>query len=499
MNRIVVDVGIVETRLALLEDHELVELYVERKNQKRIVGNIYKGRVTNVLPGMQAAFVDIGLEKNSFLYVKDAIPQEQLNDDLEATKELSIKEILKTGQEIIVQVIKEPIGSKGARVTTHLTLPGRYLVLMPNTDYVGISRRIGNEEERERLKREIEELKPGKMGVIVRTVASGKTKEDFRDDIKFLLKLWQKIEKDKKLGFAPRLIYKDFDLINRTIRDVFNKDIQQFIINDKEEHQSAKELVELISPLLKDRLHLEEDEDVFQNYKIDSQINKGISRKIWLKSGGYIVIDTTEALTVIDVNTGKYVGSIDLDDTVFKTNLEAATEIAKQLRLRDIGGIIVVDFIDMINEKYDDEVLKVLEEALSKDRTKTKILGMTHLGLVEITRKKVRQRLDFLFQRKCDCCEGTGKVLSEYTLLHKLEKQLKRMKLHTTCQAVIFEVNPAALEVIKNEIELLEEMQQATEIKIFFMPDEKLHYGDINRKMMGSTDMIEKFLKEKKA
>ncbi|WP_026475954.1 Rne/Rng family ribonuclease [Alkaliphilus transvaalensis] len=496
MNQIVVDVGIVETRLALLEDHELVELYIERKNQKRIVGNIYKGRVTNVLPGMQAAFVDIGLEKNSFLYVKDAIPEDLLNNE-ESCKDISIKELLKPGQEIIVQVIKEPIGSKGARVTTHITLPGRYLVLMPNTDYVGISRRIGSEEERERLKTEIEELKPGKMGVIVRTVASGKTKEDFRDDIKFLLKLWQKIEKDKKLGFAPRLIYKDFDLINRTIRDVFNKEIDQFIINDREEYQSARDLVELISPLLKDKLRLEEDEDIFQTYKIDGQINKAISRKIWLKSGGYIVIDTTEALTVVDVNTGKYVGSIDLDDTVFKTNLEAATEIAKQLRLRDIGGIIIVDFIDMINEKYDEEVLMVLEKALGKDRTKTKILGMTQLGLVEITRKKVRQRLDFLLQRRCDCCEGTGKVLSEYTLLHKLEIHLKRMREHTTCQAVLFEVNPVALEVIKGEQELLEEMERVTQIKVFFQIDEKLAYHEINRKVMGNIDMIEKLLKEK--
>ncbi|MBM7613590.1 Rne/Rng family ribonuclease [Alkaliphilus hydrothermalis] len=496
MNQIVVDVGLVETRLALLENQELVELYVERKNQKRIVGNIYKGRVTNVLPGMQAAFVDIGLEKNSFLYVKDAIPEELLNEDGEGAKAPSIKDILKPGQELIVQVIKEPIGTKGARVTTHLTLPGRYMVLMPNTDYVGISRRIGNEEERERLKREIEELKPGKMGIIVRTVAAGKTKEDFKDDIKFLLKLWQKIERDKKLGFAPRVIYKDFDLINRTLRDIFNKDIDQFIINDREEYQSAKDLVDLISPHLSDRLVFEED-DVFETYKIDSQINKGLSRKLWLKSGGYIVIDTTEALTVVDVNTGKYVGSTDLDDTVFKTNLEAATEIAKQLRLRDIGGIIIVDFIDMTNEKYDEEVINVLEKALSKDRTKTKILGMTNLGLVEITRKKVRQRLDFLLQRKCENCEGTGKVASEYTLLHKLEKHLKRMKEHTTCTAVLFEVSPTTLEVIDTQREILEEMERITDIKVFFAFDEKLPYGELNRKNMGNIEMIEKLLQEK--
>lgn len=497
MNRIVVDVGITETRLAFLENEELVELYIERKNQKRLVGNIYKGRVTNVLPGMQAAFVDIGLEKNSFLYVKDAIPQEYFNEPQEGQKDLSIKEILKPGQEIIVQVIKEPIGSKGARVTTHITLPGRYLVLMPDTDYVGISRRIGSEGERDRLKKEIDEIKPGRMGVIVRTVASGKTKEDFKDDIKFLLKLWQKIEKDKKLGFAPRLIYRDFDLINRTIRDIFNQDINEFIINDQEEYNSAKELVELISPHLKNRLVYMDDIDVFQHFQIDAQITKGISRKIWLKSGGYLVIDTTEALTVVDVNTGKYVGTIDLEDTVYKTNLEAATEIAKQLRLRDIGGIIIVDFIDMTNEDYEAEVLSVLEKALSKDRTKTKILGITQLGLVEITRKKVRQRLDFQLQRKCECCDGTGKVLSEYTILQKIEKQLKRIQQHTSCEAVIFDIHPEAKEALQAEKDLLEEIEKATNIKVYLIDNEKLHINDLNRRLMGSFEVIRKHLEDK--
>ena len=499
MNSIVVDVGINETRLAFLEHEELVELYIERKNNKRIVGNIYKGRVTNVLPGMQAAFVDIGLEKNSFLYVKDALPQELSSEDAEAFKDLSIRDVLKTGQEVVVQVIKEPIGTKGARVTTHITLPGRYLVLMPYTDYVGVSRRIGDESERDRLKTEIEEIKPNNMGVIVRTVAEGQTKEDFKDDIKFLLKLWQKIEKEKKLGFAPRLVYKDFDLVNRTIRDIFNQDIQKFVINDEAEYKNAKELLELISPGLKERLEFfnDETEDVFQHYSIESQVYKGISRKVWLKSGGYIVIDTTEALTVIDVNTGKYVGTTDLEDTVYQTNMEATTEIAKQLRLRDIGGIIIVDFIDMTNEKYEQDVLNKLEKALSKDRTKTKILGITHLGLVEITRKKVRQRLDFLLQKKCSCCDGNGKVLSEYTLLHKIEKQMKRISVHTNSQAVIFDINPAALESILGEIELVDEIEKATKLKIFFQTNEALAYGELKMNTMGSLEMIENLMKEK--
>ncbi|SCY15390.1 Rne/Rng family ribonuclease [Alkaliphilus peptidifermentans] len=498
MNEIIVDAGITETRMAFIENKELVELYIERKNDKRIAGNIYKGRVANVLPGMQAAFVDIGLEKNSFLYVKDAIPQDILNIETEAYKDLSIKEVLKAGQEILVQVIKEPIGTKGARVTTHITLPGRYLVLMPSTDYIGISRRIGNEEERERLKLEIDEVRPKNMGVIIRTVAEGKSKEDFKDDIKFLLKLWQRIEKEKKLGFAPRLIHRDFDLVNRTIRDIFSKEIQRFIINDQEVYKGAKELVDLISPTLKDRLVLmDEDEDIFLQYNLENQIEKSMARKIWLKSGGYIVLDTTEALTVIDVNTGKYVGSVDLDDTVYNTNIEATEVIAKQLRLRDIGGIIIVDFIDMTNEAHDEKVLKALEKALAKDRTKTKILGMTNLGLVEITRKKVRQRLDFHLQKECKYCNGTGQILSEYHLFRKIEKQLKRMMHHTSCNAVLFQVHPFSLHDIKEQNELLKEMEAITQITTYFTESDFVPYGDIKLKLMGSREIVEKAIEEK--
>lgn len=495
MNQIIVDVGISENRLAIVENEELVELYVERRNNKRIVGNIYKGRVVNVLPGMQAAFVDIGLDKNCFLYVKDALGQEFFNKDKAEYSHVSIKDVVKQGQEIIVQVIKEPIASKGARVTTNITLPGRYLVLMPNTTYIGISRKINCPEERDRLKREIEEIIPANMGVIVRTVAEGKSKDDFKEDIKFLLKLWQKVEKEKKLGFAPRVIYKDFDLINKTIRDTFTKNIDQFIINDHHEYKSALELVELTSPSLKDRvLYFDETSNISEHYKIGSQIKKSLDRKIWLKSGGYIVIDNTEALTVIDVNTGKYVGSIDLEDTVLNTNIEAAKEIAKQLRLRDIGGIIIIDFIDMINEEDDKKVLDVLEEALTKDRTKSRVLGMTELGLVEMTRKKVRQRLESLLQKKCDCCEGSGRLLSEYTLLHKFEKEMFRIAEHTNSSAVIFEIHPAVFKVFQQEGSIIKEIEEKTSLKSFLLSNEALHQNDIIVKAMGSIDTIKKLV-----
>ncbi len=501
MNQIIVNAGISENRLAIVENAELVELYIERRNNKRIVGNIYKGRVVNVLPGMQAAFVDVGLEKNCFLYVKDALGQDFYNKDKEEYKDISIKDVIKQGQEIIVQVIKEPIGSKGAKVTTNITLPGRYLVLMPNSKYTGVSRKICSSEERDRLRDEIEEIRPKNMGVILRTVAKGKTKEDFKEDIKFLLKLWQKIEKEKKLGFAPRLIYKDFDLINKTVRDIFSKKIDEFIINDFEEYKSAVDLVELISPPLKNRVSYYDEKavDVFEHYKIQSQINKSLDREIWLESGGYIVIDTTEALTVIDVNTGKYVGKTDLEDTVLKTNLEAAIEIAKQLRLRDVGGIIIIDFIDMINEEDEHKVLNTFENALSKDRTKTKVLGITNLGLVEMTRKKVRNRLDSLLQKTCVSCEGTGKILNENTILNKLEKEANRISVHTNSEAVIFEVHPTLLDALQKEEYILGEIENKTKLKLYIISNHSLHNNDLVVKSMGNMETIQKLLEKSKS
>lgn len=495
MNQIIVDVGISENRLALVEDGELVELYIERRNNRRMVGNIYKGRVANVLPGMQAAFVDIGLEKNCFLYVKDALEQDLFNKDETYYKDIPITDVVKQGQEIIVQVIKEPLGTKGARVTTNITLPGRYLVLMPNTNYIGVSRRIVCSEERERLREEIEQLRPCNMGIIVRTVAEGKNRDDFDEDIKFLLKLWQKIKKEKKLGFAPRLIHRDFDLISKTIRDTLSKDIDKFIINNAKEYRDALELVELLSPSLKSRiLYFNESVEIFDYYRIGSQIDKSLNRKIWLKSGGYIVIDSTEALTVIDVNTGKYVGSIGLEDTVLNTNLEAADEIAKQLRLRDIGGIIIIDFIDMIDKGDNQKVVDALEEALDKDKTRSKVLGMTQLGLVEMTRKKVRLGLDRLLQKKCQCCDGSGRLVNEYALLYKFEKEMIRIGIHTNAEAVIFEVNPTVLQVFQEEKSILEEIDAETDLKSFIIPNIHLHHNEIQVKAMGNMESIKKLI-----
>lgn len=418
MKEIVIDVKSENTSVALLEDKELAELYVEKHNNQSIVGNIYKGKVENVLPGMQAAFVNIGIEKNVFLYVKDAIPNTYFGEDEESEyadkfNNVSISDFLKVGQEITVQVVKEPISTKGARVTTHITLPGRFIVLMPTVEYTGISRRIENEQERDRLKELAGQLKPENMGIIIRTAAEGCTEEELKEDIHFLSKLWENIKQQQQNGPVPRIIHKDINIVYRTVRDMFTNDIDRFIINQKDEYDKLVQVVGLLSKDLAKRVeYFDKDYEIFEYFDIKSKISKLLTRKVWLKSGGYLIIDQTEALTVVDVNTGKFVGSIDLKDTVLKTNVEAAREIAKQLRLRDIGGIIIIDFIDMHEKQHEEVVLEALKNSLKKDRTKSNVLGITHLGLVEMTRKKVRKRIDSAFLSPCPHCNGEGKILA---------------------------------------------------------------------------------------
>jgi len=459
MKEIIIDIGSGQTRVALLENKGLTEIYIERQRNERITGNIYKGRVENVLPGMQAAFIDIGLDKNVFLYVKDALPNAYFDEDDEYAdskqyKDYQIDELLKTGQEIMVQIMKEPIDTKGARVTTHITLPGRFIVLMPTIEYIGISRRIESDSERERLKKIAEEQKPKGMGLIVRTAAEDCTAEDISNDITFLLKLWDNIKQKQKTGVTPRIVHKDVNIVYRTIRDMFTKDIDRLVINSKEHYEKAKELVTMISPHLKNKVeYYNKSYDIFEFYQVELQIGKIISRKVWLKCGGYIVIDQTEALTSIDVNTGKFVGTVDLRDTVLKTNIEAAKEIAKQLRLRDIGGIIIIDFIDMPDTVHEATVLEVLKNALKKDRTRTNVLGMTQLGLVEMTRKKVRQRIENILLAPCPYCKGEGRILSSETIVKKIEKEVNSLFCNTGIMAVYLEVHPDSEELINYYLE----------------------------------------------
>jgi ribonuclease G len=392
-------------RVALLEEGDLVELLLEDAQNQNLVGGIYRGKVASVLPGMQAAFIDIGLEKNAFLYAGDVV------HNIPHIENPNITDLLKPGQELTVQIVKEPMGTKGCRVTTKITLPGRNLVLLPNENYIGISRRIEKESERNSLKKLAEKHKPEGMGLIVRTAAEGKSEEDFKDDIDFLIKLWKGIVEKEKKGNVPRCLYNDTDLIIRTVRDLFTDDTQKLIVNDKQSYEKILELVEMISPSLIKRVHFYNKEYcIFEYYQIESKISRAISRKVWLKSGGYILIDKTEALTVIDVNTGKFTGKKNLEDTVLKTNIEAAGEIAKQLRLRDIGGIIIIDFIDMCEAEHKQMVIDELKQELKKDRTKTTIVGMTGLGLIEMTRKKIRKELTTVMTESCPHCNGTGKL-----------------------------------------------------------------------------------------
>ncbi len=430
---IFVDINPYQTRVVLAENGAPSEIYIERRGRERLVGNIYKGRVQNVLPGMQAAFVDIGLERNAFLYAGDVQADKSeftFNGEVPAIPNgmPNIRDIVKVGQEIMVQIVKEPVGTKGARVTTNITLPGRTLVLMPSVKYIGVSRRIEDESERMRLKATFERVAGSRaMGAIVRTAALGKSDAEFEADYVFLTRLWERISQKSELVLAPRLLHAEEPLVFRTIRDIFTPEIDRLVINDREFFDRVQIVAGIISPSLRDKVELyDQTPDMFDLLGLDDAIRKSLERKVWMKNGGYIIIDQTEALTTIDVNTGKYVGSDNLQETITETNCEAAREIAKQLRLRDISGIIIVDFIDMDEIADKERVLSTLRGELAKDRTKSNVLGITQLGLVEMTRKKTRQCISNTMQTPCPYCGGDGKVLSCETMLLRVRRTLMR-------------------------------------------------------------------------
>ncbi len=493
LKEILVNVREEETRVAVVEDKVVVEIYIERSLNQRLVGNIYQGKVENVLPGMQAAFVDIGLEKNAFLFVEDALPPKTPGEEETGPGAgANIMDVLKEGQEILVQIAKEPIGSKGARVTTHITLPGRYLVLMPTVDYIGISRRIEDDSERERLRAIAEKVKIPNTGLIIRTMAEGLTEEELHQDIMLLTKLWKKIQNRAYHGPVPNLVHKDLELVQRILRDLFTEDIDNLIIDSRYEYEKVLELMELTSPDLKNRVILYEQDNLFEKYGVDEEIEKILKPRIWLRCGGYIVVDQTEALTAIDVNTGKYVGSINLADTVFKTNLEASIEIARQLRLRNIGGIIIIDFIDMPNQIHQNQVLQKLEEEIKKDKTKTNILGLSQLGLVEMTRKKVRQGLENVLLKPCPYCEGKGKVLSEETISIRAKNEILKLAQHTSAEAILVEVHPSVASMLIGSGGVnLREMETKTRKHIIVRGCEHYHQEVINIRALQSQSEID--------
>jgi ribonuclease G len=460
-NELIINVTQQETRVALLEDRVLAELYIERTKDRGIMGNIYKGKVVKVLPGMQAAFVDIGLEKAAFLYVTDVY------GGLEEYEEMGfiglemptyfnpssqIEDLLSEGQEILVQVSKEPLGTKGTRITSHITLPGRYLVFMPMVDHIGVSRRIKDEKERRRLRDIALSIKLPNGGFIVRTASEGADHEEIRNDMEFLIQFWNNIQKKKETLTAPCLIHSDLTMVLRVIRDIFSPQVNRIIIDSKEEYENIISFINTYMPKQKYDITLyEKNQPIFDAYGIEMEIDKILGRKVWLKSGGYIVIDMSEALVAIDVNTGRYVGKRNLADTILKTNLEAAKEIAYQLRLRNIGGIIIIDFIDMEREGDREKVYQALEEAIKKDRQKTNIFKISELGLVEMTRKRTRENVSRILGELCPYCEGAGLVKSKTTICYEIFREIERTASELGGHNILVEVNPDVADLLYEE------------------------------------------------
>ncbi len=462
-----------ESRIAVLDEGPVVELWVERTRHRTVVGNIYKGRVTKVLPGMQSAFVNLGLERDAFLSVSDVVDdieefETETSDELELSvdnhrPEASISDLLREGQEIVVQVSKDTIAGKGARITSHITLPGRFLVYMPTVNHIGVSRRIEDDGERARLKEMLERIRPqGQGGFIVRTAGEQRNEEDFRADMKYLTELWEQIRRRGEKASAPTALHHDLDLILRTIRDVLSSEFKTVWVDSVEEYQRIVEFLDQIQPQLVSRVRLyRREEPIFDDFGIEPEIAKALKSKVWLKSGGYIVINQTEALVAIDVNTGKYVGKKNLEETVFKTNLEAAREIVRQIRLRDLGGIIVLDLIDMEERRNRTRVMQVLQDALRGDKSPTKVLSFNDFGLIIMTRKRVKQSLERTMCTVCEYCEGSGWVKSPTTTCYEILVEARRLSKHVEdVRHTTLRVHPDVAKALRNaEREVLEEIE----------------------------------------
>jgi ribonuclease G len=477
-----------EIRVALMDGGQLVELYIERNRDRGFVGNIYKGKVVRVLPGMQAAFVDIGLERAAFLYVSDIHPtfvgdgggdddEEESGKRSRVPADAHIEDFVSEGQEIMVQVAKDPMGTKGARLTSHITLPGRYLVFMPTVDHVGISRRIDKDKERRRLREFVESNKSEGTGFIVRTVCDGQPVKNLKADMDFLQRTWKGILKNRDRMKAPSLLHQDLNLVLRTVRDLFTPEINRLIIDSRDEYQNILAFADSFMPRLKSQIqHYTGPEPIFDAFGVEVEINRALGRKVWLKSGGYLIIDQTEALTAIDVNTGKYTGTTNLEETTLKINLEAIKEIVYQLRLRSIGGIIIIDFIDMDKEANREKVYRALEEALREDKAKTNVLKISRLGLVEMTRKRVREDLIRLVSEPCAYCEGKGYHKSKTTLAFEIFRQIKREVATSEGKSVYLTVHPTIADLMYGEQqEDLEELEHTLDRRVIITPAEDVH------------------------
>lgn len=514
-----------EIRVALLENGSPTEVYIERQAERGVVGNIYRGRVVRVLPGMQAAFVDIGLERTAFLYVNDALPRPLPEPDPEHDPDheegghdghpreegsgsshshgrrgfrtqstINIADVVVQGQDIVVQVQKEPIGTKGARITRHVTLPGRFLVFMPFSDHIGVSHRVESAEERERLRTCLEEVQPLDCGFIARTAAEGIDTEILQREAKVLNQMWLDIGRKAATGPCPRLLFADLDLVLRATRELFSDDIDRVIVDTEDDHKRVREFVATISPGREQRVqHHNTPQPVFDHYGIEVEIERALERRVWLKSGGYIVIDQAEALTVVDVNSGRFVGKSNLEDTITQINLEAVKEVAYQLRLRNIGGIVIIDFIDMAQAANRDKVLSALEEALSRDKAKTTIVRMSEIGLVEMTRKRVRESLGHMLTEPCPYCQGRSFIKSEQTVANEILRAITRSLSTAPAATILVNMQPDVASYLYagegGEVERIETVYQTKIIPVAREGYHREHYEIVNTAQEGSVSL----------
>lgn len=486
-DRLIVNVASFETRIAYLEGGVVTELNIERNADRGLVGNIYIGKVQRVLPGMQAAFVELGIGKAAFLYVGDVVrsqpsldPMDSL-DEVEPFKNLiesdgeekalgeqdndlilkvrrrpkerhKIEDLLKPGQEILVQVTKDLIGTKGPRVSCNISIPGRHVVFMPNYDHIGISRKIAEEEERERLRALLAQKKPPEGGFVARTVSQGVPDEKILLDCEYLVSLWNDVQNRVKKLSAPALVQPELDLLLKCVRDITHESLSRIVIDDEESYRRTVNFLEIFHQPLSEKVELyEKKEPIFESFGIESEITRAMSRKVWLRSGGYLIIDQAEALTVIDVNTGRFVGKRNLEDTILRTNLEAVREVAYQLRLRNIGGVVIIDFIDMESQSDRDKVLGALMEALKRDRARCNVVKISELGLVEMTRRRTRESLERLMCEPCFYCDGRGMLKSKQTIVYEIFRELLARGKNLFEPGIVVHAHPEVVDLVYGE------------------------------------------------
>jgi ribonuclease G len=503
--QLIINVTEHETRVAMLEDGTIVELYVDRGDDSDIAGNIYKGRVLRVLPGMQAAFVDIGLNQAAFIHVDDVFQNDvqefeqifnvsQEGEEVEAAvdehpvstglkhRNYHIEDMLSEGQEVLVQVVKSPIGTKGARISSHISTPGRFLVLMPTSDHIGVSRRIEIESERQRLKEVVERLRVENYGYIIRTAAEGEKEEKIAYEMGFLNNLWENVRRKFSTAATPSLLHQDLSISLRAVRDLLINEVEKLVIDHRPTYEAVLSFLDTYMPTLKDHVvYYEGREPIFDAYNLEGDISRALKRKVWLKSGGYVLIEHTEALVAIDVNTGRYVGKHNLEETILKTNLEAVKEIAYQIRLRDIGGIIIIDFIDMERRLNQEKVFNALKEALKKDKSKTNVLPISDMGLIQMTRKRTREPLTRILCEPCYYCEGEGYLVSRQTVCYNIFRDIIRDAEELKGVRLTLQVNPQIAELLHGEENhLIAQLERRIGKQIVVYPAPQFHMEEFD-------------------